>query len=92
MSVPTEGTTGDVPPQAEHLRTEAIVSPDVDVAPPERAEASPDAPTAEEVPTRIADGSPDDEPPEDERDTAASSRKYFGDTIRESYRRSRGAT
>jgi hypothetical protein len=74
VSVPTERPIGDVPPQADGLRTEATAPPDVDVAPPERAEVSPEAPRAEEVPPRTADVPPGDEPPGDERDTAASSR------------------
>ena len=90
VSVPTERPIGDVPPQADGLRTEATAPPDVDVAPPERAEVSPEAPRAEEVSPRTADVPPGDEPPGDERDTAASSREYFGDVIRESDRRSRG--
>src|SRR5919199_65590 len=90
VSVPTERPIGDVPPQAGDLRTEATAPSDVDTAPPERAEVSPEAPRAEEVPPRTADVPPGDEPPEDERDTTASSRQYFGDMIRESDRRSRG--
>jgi hypothetical protein len=90
VSAPMERPIGDVPPRADDLRTEAIVPPDVGVAPPERVEASPDAPRAEEASPRIADVPPGDEPPEDEGDTAASSRQYFGDMIREGDRRSRG--
>ena len=90
VSVPTERPIGDVPQQADDLRTEATAPPDVDVAPPERVEVSPDAPRAEEASPRIADVPPGDEPPEDERGTAAGSREYFGDRIRESDRRSRG--